>query len=262
MFMRVSQTTPAIVLRARPYGESDKIVTFLTEDFGKLTGIAKGALRSRRRFVNSLEPFSLVTLRFEDRAHTNLAFISGADLLFGLRQLGSSLERISYASYLVEITDGLISEREENSAVFQHLREGLRHLEEIGSSLRFLTYYELKLLHLAGYRPALDVCKRCGEARGDAQLGQWYFSPADGGVLCGACSQIRREVLPLGHLAADMLSTLQTDTNDLGSRVLLPASVIREMRAVLLRFIQYQMDREIKSAAFLNQFSALENLAR
>ena len=31
------------------------------------------------------------------------------------------------------------------------------------------------------------------------------------------------------------------------------------MRAVLLRFIQYQMDREIKSAAFLNQFSALEN---
>ena len=58
--MRSSQTTHAIVLRARPYGESDKIVSFLTEDFGKLSGIAKGALRSRRRFVNSLEPFSLV----------------------------------------------------------------------------------------------------------------------------------------------------------------------------------------------------------
>jgi hypothetical protein len=106
--MRSSQTTPAIVLRARPYGESDKIVSFLTEDFGKLTGIAKGALRSRRRFVNSLEPFSLVNLRFQDRAHGNLAFLIGADLLFGLRQLASSLERISYAAYLVEITDGLI----------------------------------------------------------------------------------------------------------------------------------------------------------
>ena len=258
--MRSSQSTPAIVLRARPYGESDRIVSFLTEDFGKLTGIAKGASRSRRRFVNSLEPFSLVSLRFQDRAHTNLAFIAGADLLFGFRQLASSLERISYASYLVEITDGLISEREENLAVFQHLRDGLRYLEEIGSSLRFLTYYELKLLRLAGYRPALDVCKRCGQARNQAQLGQWHFSPADGGVLCGSCARLRREVLPLGHLAADMLSTLQTDdSNDLGNRVLLPASVIREMRAVLLRFIQYQMDREIKSAAFLNQFSALEN---
>jgi DNA repair protein RecO (recombination protein O) len=121
-----------------------------------------------------------------------------------------------------------------------------------------LTYYELKLLHLAGYRPALDVCQRCGQARSQAQLGQWHFSPADGGVLCDSCSQLRRESLPLGHLAANMLSTLQTDFHDLGNRVLLPASVIREMRAVLLRFIQYQMDREIKSAAFLNQFYALQ----
>ena len=107
-----------------PIGESDKIVSFLTEDFGKLTGIAKGALRSRRRFVNSLEPFSLVNLRFQDRAHDNLVFSHRCGSLFqGLRQLASSLERIAYAAYLVEITDGLISEREENLAVFQHLRE-------------------------------------------------------------------------------------------------------------------------------------------
>jgi len=259
--MRSSQTSPAIVLRTRPYGESDKIVSFLTENFGKLTGIAKGALRSRRRFANSLEPFSLVRLHFQDRAHSNLAFIAGADLLFGLRRLASSLERISYASYLVEITDGLISEREENLAVFQHLRDGLRYVEENGISLRFLTRYELKLLHLVGYRPALDSCKRCGQVRYDAQLGQWYFSPADGGVLCDVCSRMRREALPLGHHAADMLLTLQTDSNDLGDRVLLPSSVIKEIRTVLQRFIQYQMDREIKSAVFLNQFSAFESTA-
>lgn len=258
--MRLSQTTPAIVLRARPYGESDKIVTFLTEDFGKLTGIAKGALRSRRRFVNSLEPFSLVALRFEERSHSNLAFIAGAELLFGMRQLASSLERISYAAYLVEITDGLVSEREENSLVFQHLRDGLRHLEQIGSSLRFLTYYELKLLHLVGYRPALELCKRCGQAR-SAAVSQWYFSPADGGMLCEPCSRVRRNLLPLGHAAADLLAMLQSDDHDLTSRVVMPGSVIREMRLVLLRFIQYQMDREIKSAAFLNQFSGLESAA-
>lgn len=259
--MRSSQTTPAIVLRARPYGESDKIVSFLTENFGKLTGIAKGALRSRRRFVNSLEPFSLVSLHFQERTHSNLAFIVGADLLFGLRRLVSSLERISYASYLVEITDGLISEREENLAVFQHLRNGLRYLEESGSSLRFLTHYELQLLHLVGYRPAFDNCKRCAQVRLDAELGQWYFSPVDGGVLCDVCSRMRREVLPLGRLAADTLSRLQADANSLGTRVLLPSAVIREMRTVLQRFIQYQMDREIKSVVFLNQFATLGKAA-
>src|ERR1700675_2473168 len=53
-----SQSHEAIVLRSRPYGESDKIVSFLTADAGKLTGIAKGAKNSRGGFANSLHPFT------------------------------------------------------------------------------------------------------------------------------------------------------------------------------------------------------------
>jgi DNA repair protein RecO (recombination protein O) len=44
------ESTPAIVLRTREYGESDKIVTFLSRTAGKFSGIAKGAKRSQRRF--------------------------------------------------------------------------------------------------------------------------------------------------------------------------------------------------------------------
>src|ERR671923_3096688 len=98
--MRANHVTPAIVLRSRPFGESDKIVSFLSENYGKLTGIAKGAMRSRKRFVNSLEPFSLVNLRFQDRPHSNLAFILASDLSLGFKHLATSLEKISYASYL------------------------------------------------------------------------------------------------------------------------------------------------------------------
>ncbi|MCP3678475.1 MAG: DNA repair protein RecO, partial [Deltaproteobacteria bacterium] len=57
-------TTGAIVLNAIDYGESDRIVTFYTTDYGKVAGIAKGARRSRKRFVNKLEPFSHITLTF------------------------------------------------------------------------------------------------------------------------------------------------------------------------------------------------------
>jgi DNA repair protein RecO (recombination protein O) len=54
---RTELRTEAIVLRAIDYGESDRIVTFCTADFGKIRGIAKGARRSRKRFANALEPF-------------------------------------------------------------------------------------------------------------------------------------------------------------------------------------------------------------
>ena len=49
--MAAEERTPAIVLRARDYSESDRIVTLLTRDMGKLSGIARGAKASRRRFA-------------------------------------------------------------------------------------------------------------------------------------------------------------------------------------------------------------------
>ncbi|MGH7817711.1 MAG: DNA repair protein RecO [Candidatus Binatia bacterium] len=254
--MRSSYVTPAIVLRTRPFGESDKIVSLLTKDFGKITGIAKGAMRSRKRFVNSLEPFALVNLRFQDRPHSDLAFILTADLIVGYRQLAQSLESICYAAYLVEITDGLVGEREENRAVYQHLSDSLRYLEENGTSLRFLTSFELKLLRMVGYQPVLDNCRRCHRERLDAAKRQWYFSPVDGGILCDGCANLRRETLPLGAKAVEVLAALQSERN-LPSAFPLSLSVISEIRAVTLRFIQFHMAREIKSAAFLQQFSSI-----
>jgi DNA repair protein RecO (recombination protein O) len=254
--MRVNLTTPAIVLRARPFGESDKIVSFFTQRYGKFTGIAKGALRSRRRFVNSLDTFSLVNLTFYDRPHSNLAFVLSADLVHGPRMLMTELDRIAHASYLVEITDGLVAEREENPALFQHLKDGLANLETNGTSLRFLTFFELKLLRLAGYQPLLDnSCKKCHKKCLDGPLSRWHFSLMDGAVLCDLCSRSCAKVLPLGRTAVEILTALQAD--NLPARLSLPASVISEIRSVVLHFIQFQMDREIKSVPFLHQFSSV-----
>ncbi|HEX2930325.1 MAG TPA: DNA repair protein RecO [Candidatus Binatia bacterium] len=256
--MRASHVTPAIVLRSRPFGESDKIVSFMTETHGKLTGIAKGAMRSRKRFVNSLEPFALINLHFLDRPHNSLAFISAADLQRPFVQITTSLNRISYASYLVEITDGLSGEREESPAVFRHLKDGLAHVEENGTSLRFLTYFELKLLQLAGYQPIFDNCKRCRKDR-RAIVSHWCFSAEDGGILCETCARSRREVMPLSVAALEVLITLQGQNNSPTSCISLPSSAVREIRSVMLRFVQYHVDREIKSASFLYPFSSLES---
>jgi len=255
--MRFSLVTPAIVLRTRPYGESDRIVSFLTENHGKITGIAKGAKRSRKRFVNSLEPFSLVNLRFQDRPHSNLVFIVAADLLLEFKNLVSCLEKIVFASYMVEITDGLVGDGEENPLVFHHLKKGLNFLADNGTSLSFLTSFELKLLRLTGYQPVLMGCKRCGRKRHDGLPVRWHFSPPEGGILCERCSRSTREILPLGAAALAALADLQQETEELLSSAFLSPSVLQEIRFILLRFIQFQIDREIKSAPFLSKFCTL-----
>src|SRR5689334_18160524 len=73
--------TPALVLRTRPYGESDRIVTLLTEQHGKVTGIAKGAKNSRRRFAGTLEPFVRIVAVFQHRSTSDLVFLLRCELL-------------------------------------------------------------------------------------------------------------------------------------------------------------------------------------
>jgi DNA repair protein RecO (recombination protein O) len=254
--------TPAVVLRTWPYGESDKIVSFFTETHGKVRGIAKGAKRSRKRFANSLEPFSIVNLRFQDRPHGGLVFLLSADLLSSFKKLDRSLEKITLASYLVEIIDGLVEERDENALLFQHLKHGLLFLDRDGAApLEFLTSFELKLLRLTGYQPAFDRCKLCTLKRDAGGGPLWHFSPAEGGLLCSLCAAAKKETLPVGAAALLALERLQREGHDQAingsAHVRLPAAVQSEIRLVMQRFLQFHMEREIRSAAFLAKFVAI-----
>lgn len=253
--MRSFLVTRAVVLRSWPFGESDKIVTFLTEGYGKVTGIAKGAKRSQKRFVNTLEPFSLVNLRFQDQPHSTLAFIHACDLIRAFKDLTTSLEKIAYASYLVEIADGLTIEREENRPLFEHLREGLISIEERGTSLTFLTFFELKMLKLSGYQPMLERCRRCGKNWQPYPQTRWRFSPADGGILCEFCSTFRKGAMSLSPEALYALAELQKANGLFPSDPTFPLSAVKESRSALLRFIQCQINKELKSAPFLDAFS-------
>lgn len=253
--MRRVSVTEAIVLRSWPFGESDKIVSFFTKGYGKVTGIAKGAKRSRKRFVNTLEPFSLVNLRFQDRPSSSLAFVHACDFIRLFKYLTTSLEKIAHASYLIEITDELTREREENRPLFEHLKEGLTFLEERGTSLSFLTFFELKLLRVSGYQPMLERCRRCGKKWRLHYQSQWRFSLRDGGILCESCSPFRKEALPLSQEAIDALVGLQREDGVLSPHPTFPLSVVKETRSILPRFIQFQISKELKSAPFLDAFS-------
>src|SRR3990170_7734190 len=75
-------STEAIILNSFDYGESDRILAFYTKEFGKLRGIAKGARRSKRRFVGNICPPSYVNLLFS-RGNGELAIVEEASLIYG-----------------------------------------------------------------------------------------------------------------------------------------------------------------------------------
>ena len=177
--------TPAVVVRTRAFGESDKIVTFLTRDLGKIAGIAKGARRSKRRFVNVLEPFTHVDVTLRLRDGRDLAFVNACVLRDAPISLARDLVKFAYASYVLELTDRMVREREAGPETYELVRDAIALLEHGDPESGVLRAFELHLLRLTGYEPELDRCRRCSTAAGTGTT--MYVHPARGGVLCASC---------------------------------------------------------------------------
>lgn len=181
-----SRSSPAIVLRWRAYGESDKIATLLTAECGKLTGIAKGARNSRRRFANTLEPLARVQVHFRQRPGASLAFLERCELL-AAGDAFTDPTRFAYGCYVAELVDRLTIEDDPVHDLYALLAEALAELEHGPATTAFLRAFELQLLASAGFEPPLEQCTRCGRAWSGAETG--WLSPQHGTVACVACRE-------------------------------------------------------------------------
>jgi DNA repair protein RecO (recombination protein O) len=248
--MPAEESTPAIVLRARDYAESDRIVTLLTRDFGKLSGIAKGAKASRRRFERKLEPFSHVTLFFRRRPHGQLVFITRAEA-GDLPPLTAEddLARFALGTYMLELTEALTSEEAEAAVAYRILAEALGILITAKANLAARQGFELAMLRAAGFGLEFSRCRACATLDED-HIEAAYFIPSRGGVVCPRCRPAAPETavrLTPATVAAmarlnDAPLTAHADLEDGGS----------DGAQALARFLASILDRRLRSAAFLD----------
>ena len=255
----LEERTPALVLRSRPHGESDKIVTFLTKDWGKVTGIAKGAKRSQRRFVNVLESFTHVQLRFRPSRIDELAFIFGCDLLQSFRGPSRDLQCFAVASYICELIDVMVTGREAGHETYALLLKSLQTLEG-GASVSpiFLPMFELLLLTHTGYAPHLTDCQQCG-CDVNTDEAPWVFSPSIGGLLCARCrNQAGAVIILSGDTVHFFAATRKHDTAAILSSVA-SRQMSKELRALAGSMLSRHLHRPLKSRIFLEQTRVLED---
>src|SRR2546426_9613767 len=62
----------AIVLRTWPFEEADLLVSLLTREQGRIKGVARHAMRSRRRFGGALEPMTYVRATYTEKPKQEL----------------------------------------------------------------------------------------------------------------------------------------------------------------------------------------------
>jgi DNA repair protein RecO (recombination protein O) len=248
------QDTEAIVLSTADLGESDRLVTCYTRGGGKISGIAKGARRSRRRFVHSLETCSVVAMRYRERRASTLVWIDSCELLEPHLELREDLHRWGYAAFLAEVAREMTAEGVVHEALFQLLGEALTRLERERDPFNALLLALLRFCDLQGFLPVLDGCSVCRLPVTDAP--RWWLHLARGLLLCPAHRGAAGAVgVDLGTLL------LVHQVRAMGLRELWRLRIRHGMKEALcsgiLEVIGRQVDKELKSARLLRQIGAL-----
>jgi DNA repair protein RecO (recombination protein O) len=240
--------TEAIVLRRKDFGETDRVLTLLTPDHGKLRAVAKGIRKPASRKAGHLELFMRSKLLLAKGRDLDL--ITQAQTVNAYRPLREYLLRGAYAAYMVELVDRFTPDGQENREIYDLLAHGFEWLCASPDLALTVRYYELQLLSLAGFQPQLHQCVIGGET---IVAEDQYFSPAEGGAVCAKCGEARPPAgrLPVSMHALKFLRYFQSQPYAKVTALTIRPSVHMEMESLLARYIAVILERQLKSIEFL-----------
>jgi DNA repair protein RecO (recombination protein O) len=189
-------TSEAVVLRTWPVNEADLIVSFFTRDYGRMKGVAKAALKSRKRFGGALEPMTLARAWFAEKPRQELVRLDQLEIMRSPLAGPVDAARLAVLSFYAEVLDESLPEHDPQETVFRLVASVLEQTaavqpasvqpdplkSDIAQPWMALTYFSLWMTRLMGLLPDIAHCMVCGEA---LQAGEVFFGSYADGLFCG-----------------------------------------------------------------------------
>lgn len=171
-----------IVLSETNYSESSKILNILTKEYGLIGIMSKGCrnMKSKLRGVSRKMLYGTFHIYYKEKG---LSTLISVDVINSFSKTLMDLERISYASFLLDLTTQVVKQND-SEKIFDLLKDTLIKIEEGLNPLNLTNILEMKLLDYLGVTPSIDACSNCGS---DKQI--ITLSSDKGGYICKNCYQ-------------------------------------------------------------------------
>jgi DNA repair protein RecO (recombination protein O) len=238
--------TEAVIIRKTRLGEADRILSLYTPDLGKIQAVAKGVRKVRSKMSGHLElcTHSAVSLA----RGRSLDTITGTRTIHGYYPLKTDLWRISCGMYVCELVERFTADHDANRGLYELLLETLERLCHDEINNLSLPAFELALLDRLGYRPRLQECASCSRPL----AGKNWFAPAAGGILCPDCGRRQSYRFEVSSGARQTMAVLQQEETEANARLQANTALSGEVTAILRRYMRYLLERDIRSAAWLD----------
>ena len=150
-----------LVIREAEYGDNDKLLTILTEKYGKLFVIGKGVKSLKNRHMACTQLFSYASFNFRKRGQ--MYYITDSDLIENYYDIRNDILKLSLASFICDVLCEVSREGVDETDI---LRLGLNTFYAIAKDIKPLEFiraaFELRVATECGFMPDLTECRECG----------------------------------------------------------------------------------------------------
>src|SRR3990167_1754515 len=235
-------TDDGIILKINSYREYDQLITFYFRRHGKTSVVARGAKRSRRRFIGLVAKFNHISCELKKGKRSTLMELEEGSLINAPMANAQAFESLLYGSYLLDLVLHFTQDQHANSRLFDIILSTLSGLATNKNPEGLIRRFEWDILTIAGYKPELNHCVRCRNVRDQNKNATFYVQ--DGGIVCRVC----KPNIKNGHpLSSDTIRLLITNDEIIGE------AAKRELGKILPEFIVYQLGRPLPSLAILEE---------
>jgi len=249
----------AFIIHKTDYGESDIIITLFSASRGKISCIAKGAKRSRKRFPGSLELFSQVSFNGFIKHPLALTRIDECQLLKPYLAIQEELKSYLNGCYFLEIVNRCSAERQSNPALFELLDDLFTFLSDLPHNRNFncrIRLFELQIITLLGFKPELSHCLDCGiKLDNDNPRGHFFnFSPQTGGLVCNHCHPRHPAAFNVSQGTINLLNQAHMLDNKLRNKVNFTPQVEAESARLCRALLSWHSGCSFKSLKILERY--------
>lgn len=243
----IPHQSEAIVLRTWPFQESDLLVSLLTRDLGKVRGVAKAALKSRKRFGGALEPMTYVRAAYAERPRQELVRLEQFEALVSPLAQPVDYLRAATLAFYAEVLESVLPDHDPQDAIFR-LTLAVLEQTRVDACWMPLTYFSLWVTRLIGWLPEMDRCTDCGEPLADTA----YFHVLADGLSCARHRKPNSSLLGQESLALAQ-RMLREPIRAMAGDVW-PRQRGQDLRRFLVRTLERHIERRLNSAAAISRF--------
>ncbi len=243
----IERVGEAIVLRTWPFHEADLVVSLLTREQGKVKGIARHAMRSRRRFGGALEPMTHVRATWAEKPKQELVRLDALEILSSPLARPVDYARTAALQLVAEVLEEALPDGAGEDSVFRLAVAVLEEMQ-VGRVWLPVTYFALWMNRLMGWMPELGHCVVCGlDLRGEDV---WYSAAADG-VTCNDDRRSGSVRLPAAAVS-EAGRMFRGTVKELAEEAW-PKERGAELRRFAVGMLERYLERRLKSAAALER---------